>query len=116
MWSSRETVRSATSMPTFKSSPWILGAPPSGIRRRHAGDESPDLSTDGRAGPMSVTGSFTEHIRCILQHRRIEPPEEAFFGGLRPSEPMTVLGCPPEADFLQPSANGWNHSAVRRTA
>ena len=38
---------------------------------------------------MSVTGSFTEHIRCILQHRRIEPPEEAFFEGHRPSEAMT---------------------------
>jgi hypothetical protein len=43
-------------MPTFKSSPWILGA--QGIRRRHAGDESPDLSTDGRAGPGRPAGEL----------------------------------------------------------
>jgi hypothetical protein len=46
---SRETVRSATSMPSFRISPWMRGAPKKGVRGGHAGNESPDLGVDGRA-------------------------------------------------------------------
>jgi hypothetical protein len=47
--SSRETVRLATSMPSFRTSPWMRGAPPKRVRGGHAGDQSPDLGVDGRA-------------------------------------------------------------------
>src|SRR5262245_19452338 len=51
----RETVRSATSMPSLRSSPWMRGRPPQGIRRGHFPDEGCDLGVDGRAASRGPT-------------------------------------------------------------
>jgi hypothetical protein len=55
---SRETVRSATSMPSFRSSPWILGAPPERIGRGHSCDQGRKLGVDGRAAPGGPAGEL----------------------------------------------------------
>jgi hypothetical protein len=52
---SLETVRSATSIPSFKSSPWILGQ---GIRLSHTPDKSADLGADGRAATSRLAGAL----------------------------------------------------------
>ena len=53
--SSRETVRSATSIPSFCSSPWIRGAPQR-IGLSHSCDESPELAAYARASRCRASG------------------------------------------------------------
>src|SRR5216684_4003364 len=52
----RATLRSETSKPSFKSSPWILGAPPVRILRCQATDQGPNLLADPRPAP-ALSGS-----------------------------------------------------------
>src|SRR5438309_7421491 len=57
--SSRETVRSATWMPSLRSSPWILGAPQSGLAAAiHSHDQDFDLGVDGRAAAGGPGGEL----------------------------------------------------------
>src|SRR5882762_8899559 len=50
------TVRSATSMPILRSSPWILGGTPQGIGRGHPSDQGFDRGVDGRVARRAVPG------------------------------------------------------------
>jgi hypothetical protein len=70
---SRETVRSATSMPSFLSSPWILGAPPQEIHRRHCSDEGGDLRVDRRAAHPRAAGE----PRPVLTEATVLPPQDS---------------------------------------
>ena len=54
--SSRETVRSATSRPSFSSSPWILGAPHSGLAAAILRDQGADLGVDPRPAHGGASG------------------------------------------------------------
>src|SRR5215831_1985473 len=54
---SRDTVRSATSIPSFRSSPWIRGAPQR-IGGGHFADERDDLGVDRRAAPGGPPGEL----------------------------------------------------------
>jgi hypothetical protein len=60
--SSRETVRSATLIPSLTSSPWMRGAPHRGVAVAMASDESLDLGVDG--GPTSA--SAPRELRPVL--------------------------------------------------
>ena len=88
---SRETVRSATSIPSFSSSPWIRGAPQR-VRGGHAGDQSLGLGMDGWA----TSGRAAGELGPVLAEAAPLPPQDGVGGHDRERLP------PPGPDPGQP--------------
>src|ERR671918_1189066 len=68
----RETVRSATSMSSFKSSPWMRGAPQRVIRVGHLPDQGGDLGIDAR----TTSGSPTRELDPVLAEAAALPAQD----------------------------------------
>src|SRR2546422_1978963 len=61
--SSRETVRSATSMPSFRSSPWILGAPQRGFAVARRATRALTSAVTGGRPPIGRAESRVQYAR-----------------------------------------------------
>ena len=64
---SRETVRSATSIPSFRSSPWILGAPHRGLA---AAIRRTSARISGLTGGRPPVGRRESLVQCSRKRRR----------------------------------------------
>src|ERR1700736_4052489 len=92
----RATLRSETSKPSFKRSPWILGRPPVRVLRCQATDQGPNLLADPRPAPaLSGTPAPVEAKAGSM------PPDHGLRSHdeqhVRPSPPQMPEGGPEEA-------------------
>ena len=72
---SRETVRSATWMPSFRSSPWMRGAPQRGLAWP-CGNQSPDFGVNGRR----TSGRAAREPGPIVAKAAPLPPQDGVRG------------------------------------
>src|SRR3989454_12585196 len=111
--SRRETVRSATSMPSLRSSPWILGSTPQGIGRGHPSDQGFDRGVDGRVARRAAPGErgpVAEKAASLpAQHSGGSHDDE----GLPPGGPHSGTARPKGADRSVEASAG-SPSACRR--
>src|SRR2546425_12505354 len=74
--SSRETVRSATWMPSLRSSPWNSRGAPERVGRGHSHDQDFDLGVDGRAAAGGPGGE----LGPVLAEATPLPPQDGVGG------------------------------------
>src|SRR6516165_505081 len=80
------------------------GGAPQGIRRRHAGDDSPDLGTDGRAAPRRPAGELSP----VLAEAPPLPPQHGVWRHDHQgrSPPGPAPGQPDPQEAIRPAQPG----------